>query len=133
LYPFRTEIHYPTADRYWQSVYHHYDLSPKPDDAILTLGSSLARIAAKDYWHKLLPNFQQNPPEMKLDIQSSLKELSVYLMDDRVAGILVDFDIRVGDEFKASAQTWFKLQNWMNLEPWSSEIDKYHTRIQVSC
>jgi len=53
-------------------------------------------------------------------------------MNDRVAGILVRFEILLGEIVLALAEAWFKLQNFATFEPWSSEIDKYHAKIQVS-
>lgn len=32
---------------YWQNVYHYADLSPPPDDSLVSLASSLARMSAK--------------------------------------------------------------------------------------
>lgn len=32
---------------YWQSMYHYADLSPPPDDSLVTLAASLARMSAK--------------------------------------------------------------------------------------
>jgi hypothetical protein len=32
---------------YWQSVYHYADLSPPPDDSLVTLAASLTRISTK--------------------------------------------------------------------------------------
>jgi hypothetical protein len=32
---------------YWQSVYHNADLSPPPDDSLVTLAASLSRLSSK--------------------------------------------------------------------------------------
>lgn len=32
---------------YWQNVYHYNDEHPVPDEALLTIGTSLARVATK--------------------------------------------------------------------------------------
>lgn len=32
---------------YWQNVYHYDDVHPAPDEAMITIGMSLARIATK--------------------------------------------------------------------------------------
>jgi hypothetical protein len=34
---------------YWQSVYHYADLSPPPDDSLVTLATSLTRISTKSF------------------------------------------------------------------------------------
>lgn len=33
---------------YWQSVYHYADLSPPPDDSLVTLAASLTRLSSKN-------------------------------------------------------------------------------------
>jgi len=32
---------------YWQNVYHYDDVHPAPDESLLTVGTSLARVATK--------------------------------------------------------------------------------------
>jgi len=57
----------PSIDSYWQSLYHHQDKSPPNDDAILTAGHSLSRIAARSLC----------PLKIK-----SLLEMTTYLHED---------------------------------------------------
>ncbi|KAB0796113.1 hypothetical protein PPYR_10174 [Photinus pyralis] len=37
----------PNINSYWQSVYHHLDLTPSPDDSLLTVAQSIIRINSK--------------------------------------------------------------------------------------
>lgn len=62
-------------DMYWQSLYHHADLSPLPDDALLTLSYSLARLAYR---------------KLNVDHKSvRLLENTAYFRENRFAGILI--------------------------------------------
>ncbi|XP_012525203.1 xylosyltransferase oxt [Monomorium pharaonis] len=77
LYPDRTN---KTAklwsyDMYWQSLYHHADLSPLPDDALLTLSYSLARLVYR---------------KLNVDYKNvRLLENTAYFRENRFAGILI--------------------------------------------
>lgn len=62
-------------DMYWQSLYHHADLSPLPDDALLTLSYSLARLV----YRKLNINHKN----------VRLSENTAYFRENRFAGILI--------------------------------------------
>ncbi|XP_032689353.1 xylosyltransferase oxt isoform X2 [Odontomachus brunneus] len=62
-------------DMYWQSLYNHADLSPLPDDALLTLSYSLTRLA----FQKLKMNYKD----------SRLLENTAYFRENRFAGILI--------------------------------------------
>lgn len=75
---------------YWQSVYHHLDASPKADDGLLTLCTSLVR-------QSLMSNHFEGifTEDDKEGLLSSLQLLEVtYLMDeDRFKGFLVRFRV----------------------------------------
>lgn len=43
----------PGLQSYWQNVYHDADLSPSPDDALITIACSISRIAIKQLNSKL--------------------------------------------------------------------------------
>ncbi|XP_011862628.1 PREDICTED: xylosyltransferase oxt [Vollenhovia emeryi] len=62
-------------DMYWQSLYHHADLSPLPDDALLTLSYSFARLV---YRHLNI-----NHKDVRL------LENTAYFRENRFAGILI--------------------------------------------
>ncbi|KYQ54323.1 Xylosyltransferase oxt [Trachymyrmex zeteki] len=62
-------------DMYWQSLYHHADLSPLPDDALLTLSYSLARLIYR---------------KLNMDYKNiRLLENTAYFRENRFAGILI--------------------------------------------
>lgn len=62
-------------DMYWQSLYHYADLSPLPDDTLLTLSYSLARLT-----------FQK----LKMDYKDiRLLESTAYFRKNRFAGVLI--------------------------------------------
>lgn len=147
LYPNRFETHYPTMDRFWLSLYHHHDLSPKPDDALVTLGLSLARVAAKKFAQQyncsILDTDTDNeqhsfPPEDKESIK--LIEMTAYNHDDQFGGILIRFSADVTKQtsysgpletFTVSLESWFRLENHVEIAPWSKIIAKYRSKIQV--
>lgn len=85
LYPDRANktIKMRGYDAYWQSLYHHADLSPLPDDALLTLSYSLARLV----YRKLKMSYKN----------IHLLESTVYFRENRFIGILILAESR--DEF----------------------------------
>lgn len=77
LYPDRMNrsVKMKSHDVYWQSLYHHADLSPLPDDALLTLSYSLTRLIYR---------------KLKLDYNNvRLLENTAYFRENRLAGILI--------------------------------------------
>lgn len=64
---------------YWQSLYHHEDTSPRPDDALLSVVTSLIRIQLKSFKTHLL-NFKK------------LIEVTTFMENDSYRGFLVHFD-----------------------------------------
>ena len=77
LYPDRMNktIRSRGYDMYWQSLYHHADLSPLPDDALLTLSYSLARLVYR---------------KLNMDYKNiRLLENTAYFRENRFAGILI--------------------------------------------
>lgn len=77
LYPDRTNgtVRAKGYDMYWQSLYHYADLSPPPDDALLTLSHSLARLV----FQKLKMNYKN----------IRLLENTAYFRENRFNGILI--------------------------------------------
>jgi len=63
-------------DMYWQSLYHHADLSPLPDDALLTLSYSLARLMYR---------------KLKIDDRKNIRllENTAYFRQNRFIGMLI--------------------------------------------
>ncbi|KYN31445.1 Xylosyltransferase oxt [Trachymyrmex septentrionalis] len=77
LYPDRVNktIRSRGYDMYWQSLYHHADLSPLPDDALLTLSYSLARLVYR---------------KLNMDHKNiRLLENTAYFRENHFAGILI--------------------------------------------
>lgn len=74
---------------YWQSVYHYEDESPKADDALLTLCTSLVRMSMKSHFEGIFSG------EERMQLLASLRLLEVtYLMDeDRFKGVLIRFKV----------------------------------------
>lgn len=63
-----------SINSYWQSLYHHKDKSPQNDDAVMTAGHSLARIAVKT----MCP--------IKI---STVVEMTTYMHDDTYMVVLI--------------------------------------------
>lgn len=151
MYPDRFEAHYPTMDRFWLSLFHHHDLSPKPDDALVTLGRSLARIAAKHFTEKFncsgpISKKQEekfaNSKENDGDVQ--LLEMTAYNHEDEFQGILIRFTTPITKQrsidgganfsqevYTVSAEAWFGLKSHVEVAPWSKNIAKYRSKLQV--
>ncbi|KAJ6642112.1 Xylosyltransferase oxt [Pseudolycoriella hygida] len=68
----------PNLHNYWQSLYHHHDVSPKPDDALLSVVKSLIRKQLKTFTNHLL-NFVE------------LIEVTTYMENDAYRGFLIHF------------------------------------------
>lgn len=64
---------------YWQSVYHHQDTNPKPDDALLSVVTSLIRIQLKHLKNHVM-NFKE------------LIEVTTFMENDMYRGFLVHFE-----------------------------------------
>ena len=138
LAPHRFDINFPTLDRYWQSIYHHNDLSPKPDDSLLTLGAALSRISTKHFAQssvEKLGGLKEDEFEslvLNLDVPSTFVETSVYVHNNEVQGILVRYQINLSEDSNIQLESWFGLLNWVQYEPLSTAITKYHSKIQVN-
>ncbi|XP_066992776.2 xylosyltransferase oxt [Anabrus simplex] len=92
-------ISVPNLDSYWQSVYHHADLSPPADDALITLAFSLARLASKT-----LSINSSCPFEV-----TNLMEVTSYHQHDVYKGSLIHYEVSFGDNEKK-----FYLETWVN-------------------
>ncbi|XP_001604139.2 xylosyltransferase oxt [Nasonia vitripennis] len=83
LYPERanatTALTIKGYDSYWQSLYHHEDISPAADDALLTVSSSLARLVYQRFGE---------PPGIE-GATVHLLETSAYFRENHFAGILI--------------------------------------------
>ncbi|XP_059620080.1 xylosyltransferase oxt [Phlebotomus argentipes] len=70
----------PSLNRYWQSVYHYLDRSPPPDDVLLTVAASLARINAKTQSEETLQS-------------GKIVEVMNFMEDDEFKGFIVQHEI----------------------------------------
>lgn len=77
--PYSEDPATPNLRNYWQSLYHHEDTSPKSDDALLAVVTSLIRIKLKTFKTHLL-NVKQ------------LFEVTTFMENDSYRGFLVHFE-----------------------------------------
>lgn len=77
----------PNINSYWQSVYHHGDLSPSPDDATISISTSIARITSKLMSSKNNCEFEY----------SHLIEVTSYHKNDNYEGSLLMYEINATD------------------------------------
>nr|CAD7260481.1 unnamed protein product [Timema shepardi] len=90
----------PNVASYWQSVYHHADLSPPPDDSLVTLTHSLLRLASK-----LLSS------DACSVTPSRLLEVTSYHHQDAYKGSLILYEVSVGGSSDVvKLETWVRPQ-----------------------
>nr|CAD7444893.1 unnamed protein product [Timema bartmani] len=93
----------PNVASYWQSVYHHADLSPPPDDSLVTLTHSLLRLASK-----LL-----NSDACSVT-PSRLLEVTSYHHQDSYKGSLILYEVSVGGSSDVVIlETWVRPQQFL--------------------
>jgi len=138
LNPQRYESHSPTLDRFWLSIYHHHDLSPKPDDALVTLGRSLSRIASQLFSSKYIRRSNEENEDLQEEnvplYDVNLIEISTYNLDDKFQGILVRFQTKLskdgGEEVTLNMETWFKIENKIEATSGNQKIAKLRTKLK---
>lgn len=67
-----------SKNNYWQSLYHHGDLSPPVDDVLLTITNSLVRLIYSKYFHSNNSHYNVK-----------LLEASVFFSDNKYQGVLI--------------------------------------------
>lgn len=77
--PYSEDPPTPNLRNYWQSLYHHEDMSPKPDEALLSVVTSLIRIRLKQFKGHLM-NIKQ------------LFEVTTFMENDSYRGFLIHFE-----------------------------------------
>ena len=82
---------HPSRTRYWQSIYHHLDLSPPPDTAVVEVSKTLCLIAIEDLLKEL------SDEGYKFE---KLVEVTSYHLDDNLKGILIKFSMKGDSEEK---------------------------------
>uniref|UniRef100_A0A8D8WYI1 protein xylosyltransferase n=3 Tax=Cacopsylla melanoneura TaxID=428564 RepID=A0A8D8WYI1_9HEMI len=95
---------------YWESIYHSADLSPPPDDALVTMGTSLARIIVRfnlKACHLMRPSETDQAngtKERYTDIrfhEHNLDQMIVYKNDDLYKGTIIQYKIII-DTFSSA-------------------------------
>ncbi|KAL0271535.1 UNVERIFIED_CONTAM: hypothetical protein PYX00_008598 [Menopon gallinae] len=105
---------------YWQSIYHHADLTPPRDDSILTLTASLTRLVTKHNYQFLSIS------------EKDILELSAYQHDDVFQGLLVRYKAKHRNESLQNQQfeTWFKLRSHFKIL--DEKNGKFINNVQVT-
>lgn len=86
--PYPEDPSTPNLRNYWQSLYHHDDTSPKADNALLSVVTSLIRIHLKT--HRLT--------------NERLIEVTTFMENDSYRGFLIHFDASSGQSFEILAR-----------------------------
>jgi hypothetical protein len=139
LYPDRFEKHYPTIDSFWLSLYHHYDLSPKPDDGLVTLGFSLSRISSELFSSKFVEKDESHQAKRSEETElrifhTNLLEISAYKLKDSLEGILVRYHLTIsegGNKILLNLETWCKIENIVEASP-DPKVADLQTKLRVS-
>lgn len=137
LYPDRFETNHPTLDRFWLSLYHHYDLSPKPDDALVTLGQSFSRIASRQFLSNTFSLSSFDLEELEREgssVRVELLELTAYNQHDQLEGILAKFQLTLLKEVEISfsLEAWFAQEETATLAASNSRTAGLQEKLQVS-
>lgn len=98
------EEHIPNLDAYWQSVYHFADLSPLPDDSLITISASVSR-----HNSKMLSEVGCNITP------GNIFEVSSYHFGDIFKGDLVLHEAELEGHGSVKLETWFKHQHHLQL------------------
>lgn len=106
---------------YWQSVYHFADLSPPPDDALITLSNSITRNTAKVMSQK----------ECKM-ISGKIIEVNTHHKDDEYQGALIMYEVKLNDGKTVKLETYIKSRDHLFLTKQSSLIQRLQTLIVSS-
>ncbi|XP_075224237.1 xylosyltransferase oxt isoform X2 [Lycorma delicatula] len=87
-------------ESYWQSVYHHHDISPPFDDTLGTVATSLIRLTTK-----LMSNLDS---ECSL-IPGKLIEVTSYMFNDFYKGSLIQYEAQIkGKSEKIILESWVR-------------------------
>ncbi|XP_069701482.1 xylosyltransferase oxt [Periplaneta americana] len=94
---------------YWQSVYHYADLSPPPDDSLVTLAASLSRLSSKSIALKPDGNGCFVQPGKVIEVTS-------YHNNDNYKGSLVLYEALLnGGTRTVVFETWVQPQHYMTI------------------
>ncbi|XP_001949441.1 xylosyltransferase oxt [Acyrthosiphon pisum] len=84
---------------YWQNVYHHEDIHPAPDESLLIVGTSLARVATK-----YLTTSHTTCQIRSLD---KLRQVFTYHHKDQFKGFLIQYEVSF-----SNSSTKLLLESW---------------------
>jgi len=102
LYPERYEVHSFSSNRYWESIYHHFDLSPQPNKVLLSVGRTLGLVLV----HSFLSSLNKENSTAHWDYEKNslkLEEIVGYHMEDSLQGILVISSFNVSVKMKSTS------------------------------
>ena len=74
---------HPSGTRYWQSIYHHLDVSPRPDEAIVNVANTLCSVAV-DFFLK------NSSRQYHFD---KVHEVTSYHNENVLEGVLLKFSV----------------------------------------
>lgn len=97
LYPekINSSVVLKSYDKYWQSIYHHEDISPLVDDTVLTISNSLAR-----FTHEFFPSISS----------VQLVETLSYFIKNKYTGLLIRSKIATNDIESSAIQSDFSAE-----------------------
>nr|SVE74964.1 EOG090X01AN [Daphnia dolichocephala] len=103
-----SSLSYPGLDSYWESAYHRADLTPKPNQALLTVALSLAKHAIS----LLLQNSVAECSDLR---PSRVVGITSYFRHDHYLGDLINFEVDEKDtEFEALVKPLTKTTHLMD-------------------
>lgn len=109
-------VNVPNIHSHWQSVHHYADLSPQPDDAYVSICTSVTRNTAK----LLARNSCEFEPE-------KLVEITSYHVNDNYEGTLILYEARSSEGLPITLETWIKPRDHLLLTKSSLLIQRLQT------
>ena len=77
---------HPSRTRYWQSIYHHLDTSPQPDDATVNVSKTLCAVAVDVFLRHVSRQYHFD----------KLQEITSYHNENALEGVLLKFSVSGG-------------------------------------
>lgn len=111
---------YPSLNSYWQSVYHHLDNSPQPDQALLLISEGILRINSKSN------QIQQFYEPLKLLEVIDYFELDVH------KGFLIKHEAKINVNITVELETWCKPSHMHAQVSKTNKLAKKIMQLEVS-